>query len=66
MVTRRRVRSPLPQFRARIGSSSDTIHSVSRLLKVLVIIILGVMLAREIAFRRNLSEFKPDTAPFGD
>ena len=40
--------------------------TVSRLVKVLVIIVLAILLGREIAFRRNLSEFNPETAPFGD
>ena len=48
------------------ANGSDTIVTVSRLLKVLVIIVLAIMLAREIEFRRNLSEFNPETAPYGD
>ena len=66
MVTRRRGCSPLPDYRARIGSSSDTIHCVSRGLKVVLFIVLVIMLGREMAFRRNLADFDPDTAPFGD
>ena len=43
-----------------------TIWPVSRGLKVLLLALLTIFVAREIMFRRNLADFNPDTAPFGD
>ena len=44
----------------------DTIEAVSRGWKLLLVVIALVFAWREWSFRRNLSEFNPDTAPTGD
>lgn len=57
---------PASRLGPRFGPGLATIGPVSTGLKAVLLALVAALVAREIMFRRNLKDFDPATAPYGD